>query len=167
MDCMQIQRWVTSSSHCQSSGRTMGFYFRKSIGLGPLRFNLSKSGIGVSTGIRGFRVGSGPRGNYVHMGRNGLYYRQTLPTIQPRAVRHTVPRTNAGNEPDPTHGPMSEITSGPVSAMVDSSSAKLLAELNEMSKRFQSLAHPLLRDNHFNALCSFWESYHGGLWQAS
>ncbi|MGB9302882.1 MAG: DUF4236 domain-containing protein [Mycobacterium sp.] len=53
----------------------MGFYIRKAVKAGPFRFNLSKSGIGVSTGVPGFRVGSGPRGNYVHMGRHGVYYR--------------------------------------------------------------------------------------------
>lgn len=57
----------------------MGFYLRKSISVGPLRFNLSKSGIGVSAGVTGLRFGVGPRGNYVHMGRGGLYYRATLP----------------------------------------------------------------------------------------
>lgn len=56
----------------------MGFYVRKSIKAGPFRFNLSKSGLGVSAGIPGFRVGSGPRGSYVHMGRNGVYYRSSL-----------------------------------------------------------------------------------------
>lgn len=35
----------------------MGFSYRKSVSLGPFRFNLSKSGVGMSTGIRGFRVG--------------------------------------------------------------------------------------------------------------
>lgn len=58
----------------------MGFYLRKSLSVGPFRFNLSKSGIGLSTGIKGFRVGTGPRGNYVHMGRSGIYFRQTLPS---------------------------------------------------------------------------------------
>jgi len=56
----------------------VGFYIRKSIKAGPFRFNLSKSGLGVSAGIPGFRVGTGPRGNYVHMGRNGIYYRASL-----------------------------------------------------------------------------------------
>ncbi len=56
----------------------MGFYIRKSIKAGPFRFNLSKSGLGVSAGVPGFRVGTGPRGNYVHMGRNGIYYRASL-----------------------------------------------------------------------------------------
>ena len=44
----------------------MGFYLRKSVSVGPLRFNLSKSGIGISAGVKGFRVGAGPRGNYIH-----------------------------------------------------------------------------------------------------
>lgn len=113
----------------------MGFYIRKSVSLGPLRFNLSKSGIGVSTGIRGFRVGSGPRGNYVHMGRNGLYYRHRLPAAQPHNIPPSTPRTDTYDAPDLTHGPLGEITSGPVSGMVNSSSATLLAELNEKSKR--------------------------------
>lgn len=55
----------------------MGFYFRKSVNLGGLRFNFSKSGVGVSTGVKGFRVGTGPRGNYIQMGKNGIYYKKT------------------------------------------------------------------------------------------
>ena len=34
----------------------MGFRFRKSFGAGPFRVNLSKSGIGFSAGVKGFRV---------------------------------------------------------------------------------------------------------------
>lgn len=56
----------------------MGFYIRKSIRMGPVRLNLSKSGLGVSTGVTGFRVGMNGRGTYVHMGRGGLYYRKQL-----------------------------------------------------------------------------------------
>jgi DNA polymerase-3 subunit epsilon len=57
----------------------MPLFLRKSLRAGPLRFNLSRSGIGVSTGVPGLRVGLiGPRGHYVYMGRDGLYYRKTL-----------------------------------------------------------------------------------------
>lgn len=56
----------------------MGFYLRKSFKAGPVRLNLSKSGLGVSTGVKGLRVGAGPKGNYVHAGRGGLYYRKSL-----------------------------------------------------------------------------------------
>ena len=40
----------------------MGWYYRKSIGLGPFRINLSKSGIGYSVGAGGFRTGVNSRG---------------------------------------------------------------------------------------------------------
>lgn len=40
----------------------MGFYFRRSMNVGPFRVNLSKSGVGWSVGGRGFRTGRGARG---------------------------------------------------------------------------------------------------------
>ena len=60
----------------------MPWYLRKYISIGPVRFNLSKSGIGTSVGVKGFRVGVRPNGkSYVHAGRHGLYYRQELGNI--------------------------------------------------------------------------------------
>ena len=57
----------------------MGFYLRKAFRAGPIRFNLSKSGIGVSAGVTGARIGlSSTGGAYVHGGRGGLYYRKSL-----------------------------------------------------------------------------------------
>ena len=57
----------------------MGFYLRKSLKLGPIRLNFSKSGVGVSAGVTGARVGVNAKGKkYVHVGRGGIYYRQTL-----------------------------------------------------------------------------------------
>jgi hypothetical protein len=40
----------------------MAWRFLRSIKLGPLRLNLSKSGIGTSIGVRGFRVGTDAKG---------------------------------------------------------------------------------------------------------
>lgn len=59
----------------------MGFYLKKGINFGPLRINFSKSGIGFSLGVKGFRVGSGPNGNYINAGRKGIYYRKNLPNL--------------------------------------------------------------------------------------
>ena len=57
----------------------MGFYLRKSFRAGPIRFNLSKGGIGASLGVTGARVGLSSAGRaYVHGGRGGLYYRKSL-----------------------------------------------------------------------------------------
>jgi hypothetical protein len=40
----------------------MGWTYRKSVGLGPFRINISKSGIGYSLGGAGFRTGVSSRG---------------------------------------------------------------------------------------------------------
>jgi hypothetical protein len=57
----------------------VGWYFRKAIRLGFFRINLSKSGVGWSVGGNGFRYGQSARGQrYIHAGRGGLYFRQTL-----------------------------------------------------------------------------------------
>ncbi len=40
----------------------MGLNFRKSVGLGPFKVNLSKSGIGYSVGGKGFRTGVSSKG---------------------------------------------------------------------------------------------------------
>ncbi len=50
----------------------MAFRFRKSIKLAPgIRVNLSKSGIGVSAGIKGARIGVNSRGTYSSVGIPG------------------------------------------------------------------------------------------------
>ena len=47
----------------------MGFFFRKAVGYGPVRFNFSKSGVGASIGVKGFRVTAPARGTtYVTVG---------------------------------------------------------------------------------------------------
>ncbi len=56
----------------------MGWYLRKSVRSGPVRLNVSKSGIGVSAGVKGARVGIGPRGLYVAGGLGGPYFFQRL-----------------------------------------------------------------------------------------
>jgi hypothetical protein len=57
----------------------MGWNFRKSLALGGgFRLNLSKGGIGVSGGVRGFRVGLGPRGKRLQISApgTGISYRR-------------------------------------------------------------------------------------------
>jgi hypothetical protein len=112
----------------------MGLYLRKSLSVGPLRFNLSKSGVGVSSGIKGLRLGSGPRGNYVHMGRHGLYFRKSL--APGRAEARPVPPAvvePCSREPDIAE-PLEEIESGNVLKLFDSSAVDFLEELNSKRK---------------------------------
>ena len=57
----------------------MGFYLRKSFSAGPIRFNLSRSGVGLSAGVTGARLGLSSTGQVLaHGGRGGIYYRKSL-----------------------------------------------------------------------------------------
>lgn len=64
----------------------MAFYIRKSLRMGPVRLNVSKSGLGVSAGVRGARVGVNAKGkSYVHAGRHGAYYRKQFDSASSKA----------------------------------------------------------------------------------
>lgn len=61
----------------------MGFYIRKSFKIGPLRLNLSKSGLGASVGTKGARLGLSSKGKlYTHLGRWGFYHRRDLGSVK-------------------------------------------------------------------------------------
>lgn len=120
----------------------MPFYIRKSIGVGPFRFNLSKSGVGVSVGVKGLRVGTGPKGHYVHAGAHGLYYRASLgqggartgaggspPVMVPVAAPPAQPQ--GGRHPQS----FTEIDSGPVAAMRDARLDDVLDTINGARRR--------------------------------
>ena len=112
----------------------MPFYIRKSISAGPFRFNLSKSGLGLSVGIRGLRIGTGPRGHYVHAGRGGLYYRSSIGRAGERRgdsspVRGLRPETPVSDLYHPTVQ-MVEVESSDVLQMADSRFQTVLDDLN-------------------------------------
>ena len=114
----------------------MGFYIRKGFNFGPLRLNLSRSGLGASFGVKGARIGVGPRGSYIHMGRDGLYYRRTLhfsPQI-PRLSPSAIPQSPPLRQPTSVDG-LEEISSGPAIGMLDSSAGQLLQELNRVKRQ--------------------------------
>ena len=59
----------------------MGLRFRKSFNIGPLRINISKSGIGFSLGVKGFRIGRSAKGKMTataSLPGTGLSYVQDL-----------------------------------------------------------------------------------------
>lgn len=74
----------------------MGLYYRKSKSVGPFRFNVSKSGVGVSTGVKGARVSLGSRGAYINLGKNGIYYRKKLGSFGKNNSRSANRRSNQG-----------------------------------------------------------------------
>lgn len=111
----------------------MGFYIRKSINFGGVRFNLSKSGIGTSVGMKGFRIGSSPRGNYVHMGRNGIYYRAAIG--KKKSSTHSTHNLQQVNNSPTEEMLFHDIESGDVSLITDSSSQEIINEITSKQKK--------------------------------
>lgn len=109
----------------------MSFYVRKSVKAGPFRFNLSKSGVGVSAGVPGFRVGTGPRGNYVRIGGSRVSYRTTRPPRSTDGVGWTPP------PPAPIAEVLLEdVTGASAETLVPSGSGELVDQLNSAAKRW-------------------------------
>lgn len=136
----------------------MGITYRKSISAGPFRFNLSGSGIGVSVGVPGFRVGTGPRGNYVSVSAGGFRYRHSLnatqrPGTASRPVTHEPVVTEEKQFPNhlthipsgsDTVAPMELIRSADIGKLSDSSADGLLTEINNKKKMLILWPWPLL-----------------------
>jgi hypothetical protein len=113
----------------------MPFYFRKSVSAGPFRFNFSKSGVGLSVGVRGLRVGIGPRGHYIHAGRNGFYYRASLGRAGDLRAPMSPKPPRAVSFPDADPVQMVEVESGDVLEMRDEAFSELLDEINSKSRQ--------------------------------
>lgn len=124
----------------------MGFYLRKSINFGGVRFNFSKSGIGASVGVKGFRIGTSPRGNYIHMGRNGVYYRAALGKKKTKSPTQLIHPTQQSITPPTEELLFQDIESGDVSLIADSSSQEIIDEITSKRKKipFWLLSIPLV-----------------------
>lgn len=109
----------------------MGFYVRKSIKAGPFRFNLSKSGIGVSAGVPGFRVGTGPRGNYVNLSTGVLQYRT--------ATRSPRDRQPGPHHPQPAWSAspvlFEDVTGAQVEELLPTGGGDIVEQLNTAARR--------------------------------
>lgn len=116
----------------------MGFYIKKSISFGGLRFNFSKSGVGVSAGFKGLRLGTGPRGNYVHMGRGGLYYRASLGHNRTALKDQTINRPQQPLAQQVDDGLcFQEIESADTELLTDTTSKEIIEDINTKLKKWQ------------------------------
>lgn len=110
----------------------MSFYIRKSVKAGPFRFNLSKSGVGVSVGVPGFRIGAGPRGNYIRVGRGGVQYRATLRTPPAPGATWTPP-------PPPVADVLLEdVTGASAAELLPTGPGDLVEQLNQAAARWRT-----------------------------
>jgi hypothetical protein len=120
------------------------------VSAGPFRFNFSKGGVGASVGVRGLRIGTGPRGHYVHVGYGGIYYRGTLGPagrkLSPSKVQG--PAALSGKRRGVSRGPtpmqsaggvqMIEIESADVATMRAEGFSDLLDDLNRKQAQGRS-----------------------------
>jgi hypothetical protein len=114
----------------------MPFYLRKSISAGPFRFNFSKGGVGVSIGIKGLRFGTGPKGHYVHAGRNGVYYRATIDRAGAKQTQaNDIDAPSSPSWVEASGVEMIDVESGNVLAMRDVVFGEVLDEINARRKQ--------------------------------
>lgn len=104
----------------------MGFFFRKFLGgSGPFRFNFSKSGISLSTGVKGARLNFSNRGTYVNFASHGIYYRKKISGSGQKGY------TNNPKDFTPTAYEQHTITSGDVEEITDTDSLDFIKELTK------------------------------------
>lgn len=134
----------------------MGLSFRKSVKAGPFRFNLSGSGVGVSVGVPGFRIGTGPRGNYISMSGGGFTYRTSLGSRNPHPapLPRSAPRPSEDAEPrqgqrfipsgSATVAPLEVIQSADIRQLSDTDSADLVEEISTKRRKFAIWYWPIV-----------------------
>ncbi|MET8277407.1 DUF4236 domain-containing protein [Micromonospora sp. NPDC005174] len=109
----------------------MGFYLRTTLKAGPFRFNLSPSGVGVSAGVPGFRVGAEPRGNYIRVAGYGTSYFGGRATTGPSPqLQPTLPATNR-----PDEIAMRELSSTPVQHLIAAHPSELIHQIRKAAQR--------------------------------
>ncbi|QHE87221.1 DUF4236 domain-containing protein [Hydrogenophaga sp. BPS33] len=117
----------------------MGLTFAKSVRFGAVRFNFSGSGIGMSVGVPGLRVGTGPRGAYISGGAGGFRYRSSLSgrTTRRQALAATTQplESSATQAPQPNVVATTEHDTTCVLQLTDSNSDGLLLSINEQRKK--------------------------------
>ena len=130
---------ISNIASLDELGVFVPFYLRKSVKAGPFRFNFSKSGVGLSVGVKGLRIGTGPRGHYVHAGKNGIYYRASLNAGSKKkykkiqSFKHR--RNTIIDEIEFDNIEMKEIDSGEVLEMQPEEFSSLLNDINQKQQK--------------------------------
>jgi hypothetical protein len=79
----------------------MGWRFRRSIGIGPLRWNLSKSGVGYSVGVPGIRVSTSPNGRrylWLSLPGTGLAWSKEIGRVSSVPSKKRIQRVPSGTK---------------------------------------------------------------------
>jgi Protein of unknown function (DUF4236) len=111
----------------------VGFYLRTSLRAGPFRLNLSRSGIGISAGIPGFRIGTGPRGNYVRVGGHSVFYAGSPPRRP--GSQYSGPQPVA--LPASTDVEMRDLSGASVQQLVAANPTEIINQIQAAAKRIR------------------------------
>lgn len=116
----------------------MSFYLRTSIGVGPVRVSMSRSGLGASVGVPGFRLGAGPRGAYVSLGGGLVSYHATVRSRRGGSAVRTTPVTHP-NQPlpglrSPSDVVLSDVSGATTLEMTEVESSELVVQLNDAAR---------------------------------
>lgn len=95
--------------------------------MGPFRVNLSKSGIGMSFGVKGARISTGPKGAYINLGSDGFYYRQKIDSQSSKSTVKNIPAVP--NESSLNEDPYS-IKTASINQLIDSSCEQIIIDIN-------------------------------------
>ena len=111
----------------------MGLFFHKSFRAGPIRINMSGSGIGASIGVPGFRYSFPARGrHYLRIGTGSVYYRQSLPSPStPTSQRSTPSPTTVPSAP----GQQTVYETKSTAGLVPGPRSDMITQLNEARQR--------------------------------
>ena len=106
----------------------MGWSWRRSSSFGPFRLNFSKSGLGMSAGVRGARLSVGPRGTYVNVGAGGFRYSHRLggPGVENTVIPSARPGFPSARQVSPLGHSVEAIAPA---QLIDTSSDALLEEI--------------------------------------
>jgi len=102
----------------------MSWFLRKAFKFGPIRLNLSKSGLGASFGVKGARLSVGPRGTHIFAGRGGVYFRERI-----GGGAQSNSQGGQASEPVFSSDGRHEIRTADAAELVDPSASNLLNEL--------------------------------------
>lgn len=139
----------------------MGFYFRKNMKIGKLiNLSFSKSGVGISAGVKGFRIGKGPKGNYISMGKDGIYYRKYFGGKSKASNKKANAKTNNKNVSESKN--ISDINTYNTENVVDTSSRELIetirANMKKLFGRKTTIYYDIDEETE-NRLQSFYDSF--------
>jgi hypothetical protein len=113
------------------------FYLSKSLRAGPFRLNLSTRGVGLSAGVPGFRVGTGPRGNYVRLAGGLIFYGASRAARSRRAPAPRPPQATPYQPPVPSPADvlLQDVTGATIMELAASSSSDLLDQIRKAAAR--------------------------------